>query len=1116
MKLVVSVALREYEPDLFIAQTLYPPLTSAAGPSAQEAIAGLREVLVHELERAHPRMLWRLEAAAKISVRHDQLPIYRSAAHDWSSTGSPRIERLDASCEVHIVIRELPGGLEEVSFPLFGVSTCALPPEAGVAEEDEDGSEASPDQIDVAIGDLVREVRRSDRSLWTHRPNPRDFSVLDLEVVFEPIDLQSISVENLWAPGFEDEMIETEETAGSSPTPTLERVAHSWTDLDEEEAIRRGFKRALQRKATIDELTGLLSGKEPSSVVLVGPSRVGKTTLIKHLAWQKITGNDEERRIWFANPPRLTSADPMVGWQQQCRDIVVELEEAGDILYLGRISEALDAGKYFGSDYNLAQFLKPTLTDRRIRVVAEATVEEWNDVERRDIGFARCFTVIRVEDPRDEIAVEIVQEATRKNAERLGIDMSKNAARRAWSLQKRFSTEGSPVGRTIDFVARTLRQAANHYQKEVSDRDLVMSFCQDTGLPPVMLLDDMRLDIERVKDQLASRVMGQELAVERVADVIGITKAGLASEDRPLGSFLFVGPTGVGKTELARTLAEFLFGSDDRLIRLDMSEYSHGDAYNRLIGAGGEDGDLTGPVRRQPFSVVLLDELEKGHPSVFDLLLQVLGEARLTDVQGRTTRFQNTIIVMTSNLGVDSLRPSIGFDSGDEDVNDVYATHFRREAERFFRPEFLARIDQFIPFHALSLEVVEKIAERELQKVTRREGLLTQDVDLHFADGLIEWLARRGWDEKYGARPLKRVIEQELMWQLSAELARTREEIEEGITRSITAGPANGDIDAPGLHFDTRFVSGDETESAARQTLLKQIDEIANLRRRLQRYTYTNVFTDLEWEVDNFDISSQSAAFWQDPNAAMMATRAEHARRVIEPAQEVMSELAALEDLASEAFYSRTFALSTDLTERVDELQQRVSDLILTVLRAAYDDPDHAALFFVSKTHDDPWRNKLLGWYRQRAERHGWEVKGWSAIDDFESIEMPEDRAFDENRQFWEEDENPTGLVVALEFEGYAVRALMRAEDGLQRMVSSDGNAVVEVMELDEYDGWPFPQSLVDGRPYARVVRTYNFRTNEVLIPGYEPMKFDSDDPWKVIEPTVEDHVWEITEMEWE
>lgn len=1129
MKLVFPVGIRHYPDaheangsDVIIAQTLCDPQVAGTGATADDAMSQLLATLRDILERLHPRTLWGIWPPGRAHVSTRRLPVFRSATYDWFSGASPRLDETDVWMTTHVLITELPGGILRVGLPAFNLTNSVRPsPEEREAffeqfDDDELDDEFWDPQspLDFVLNEMIAEIREHSHALMLHRPIPAQFDVLEAEIEFEPLALTRVHPESLWSEGFEDEQFEKEAGTDEFTTPNLEKVAQCWSTLSREDANLRGIHTVFERHEPLDELRSLLMAPKPAVVVIVGPSRVGKTALVKHLAYEHILQERPRHKIWFSDAPRMVSTDPMAaGWQQQCREIVAEIAETDAILFMGRLIETLDAGKYVGSDYNLAQFLKPTLQDHRIRVVAEATIEEWNEVERRDIGFARCFTVIRLQDPPDDAAFEIVNQAAQRLGSRLKITIEPEAVTRAWGLQKRFATEGSPVGRTLDFMSRTLRQASNLLLKQIDVAHVVQSFCRDTGLATLLLDDNRQLDIQEVIDKLSERVMGQEDAVKRVADVVGITKAGLASDDRPLGSFLFVGPTGVGKTELARALAGFLFGSADRLVRLDMSEYSHADAYARLVGEGRDDGELTGPVRRQPFCVVLLDELEKAHPNVFDLLLQVLGEARLTDVNGRTTRFQNTIIVMTSNLGVETLRPAIGFEQSDDETS--YAAHFRKEAERFFRPEFLARIDQFIPFMPLRAQTVERIARREIAAISNRDGIRAQDIDLVIEPKIVSWIAKRGVSEKYGARPLKRVLDQQLVWKLAESLANNRPGPNE--SRFVNVTLTSDDLDTASLKFDVRTVAGDATVSSARQTLLREIDEIAELRRRLQNYTFTNVFSDLEWEVSHFDSSSLSPNFWTDPNAADHAARADRARKVVDPINETTSELAALEDLANEAFHARTFALSADLTARITELTHRVDAIVLDLLRCSYEDPDHVVVFLVTRQPVDPWRSRLIDWYKRRCDDRGWTYKFFRPVPDYEDLPKPPDTAFDEERLFWEETHTPSGAwVIAMEIEGFAARPLMRAEDGQQRMMSSDGNAMVDVHILDSFDGWPFPDVIEQGRATAGVVRTYNFRTNEITIPEYPAVKLNADDPWRTLEPIITEIVWDLTEGDWD
>ncbi len=1105
MKLTIPVGLRRYGDSLYIAQTLDPPSVSGAGPDAESALAELRSATREALSRTHPRVFRLVGGRNAPSLTRDEVGFWRTASYTWEGDGPARVTRTTITAPFDTIERRHTETLHQLHLPLYHVWT-AFDPTAEVLDADDD-EDPPADAREQALRDLVASLRPHDRNVAFHRPIPDSFELIEMEVEFEPLDLQTVDLENLWMPSFSEEELESGDDA--PPTPMLEKLAQCWSDLEPSDRERQAIEPAFGRRDLIEPLVELLEGPQPAAIVVVGPSRVGKTALVHHCAHRAASGATE-RSFWFANAPRLVASEPFgPGWQEQARVAFAELEDVDGVLFMGRIIEALDAGKHVGSDYNLAQFMKPLLSDRRLRIVAEATSDEWAAVERRDVGFARAFTVIRVEDPPDSEAFEIVQKAVARRSDKESVEVAPDAIERAWHLQKRFATEGSPHGRTIDFVGRSIRHAANHFSERITEEAIVEAFCDDTGLPPVLLLDDRMLDIEQVRDKLSSRVMGQSLAVERVADVVGITKAGLASPDRPLGTFLFVGPTGVGKTELARALATYLFGSENRLIRIDMSEYSHGDAHSRLIGEGREDGDLTGPVRRQPFSVVLLDEIEKAHPGVYDLLLQVLGEARLTDVNGKVTRFQNTIVIMTSNLGVETMKPAIGFGGGDG--TNSYEHHFRREAERFFRPEFLARIDQFIPFQPLGQEIVEQVAHRELKLVLERDGLMSQDVEVELDERVAAWLAAVGTDERYGARPLKRAIEQRLVWPMARALADSRNAVEPGAVRAVSISAPESAEDDLIVKISSRSRGG---EASARRRLLDQIEAISNLRRRLHHYLFTATFGDLEWEVENFDLSSRSSQFWEDPNAAQIAQRAEMARRVVEPADAVSSELAVLEDLASEAYHTRSFALATDLTERLEELEKRVGSLIMEVLRAAYEEPDSTAVFIVNRGNDERWVKRLAQWIRQRCVDRGWSSTFWVPTD----AEVPEEvaSAYDDDQFYWERVAEPKGPMIALQIEGEAVRPLFRAETGIHRVVAHEGNTMMYVSALDEFSGWPFPWEFQRTQLSSSVSRVWNLRTGQVQFGNSESFKLHPDAPYRALEPTLEDLAWEITEEDWE
>jgi ATP-dependent Clp protease ATP-binding subunit ClpC len=309
----------------------------------------------------------------------------------------------------------------------------------------------------------------------------------------------------------------------------------------------------------------------------------------------------------------------------------------------------------------------------------------------------------------------------------------------------------------------------------VTTENIAEVVSRQTGIPVSSLTEEEKDRLLGLEEHLHQRVVGQDEAVRVVSDAVLRSRAGLASPDRPIGSFLFLGPTGVGKTELARALAEALFGSEDRMVRLDMSEYQERHTVSRLIGAppgyvGHEEaGQLTEVVRRHPYSLLLLDEIEKAHPDVFNILLQVLDDGRLTDSQGRTVDFSNAVIVMTSNLGSEAISrggTGIGFGSGDGQADDEARTErILRPLRQQFRPEFLNRIDEIVVFRQLTTEQLKSITNLMLDKTRRM--LNAQGVEVEFTDAAVDWLSERGYQPEYGARPLRRTIQREVDNQLS-------------------------------------------------------------------------------------------------------------------------------------------------------------------------------------------------------------------------------------------------------------------------------------------------------------------------------------------------------------
>jgi ATP-dependent Clp protease ATP-binding subunit ClpB len=348
-----------------------------------------------------------------------------------------------------------------------------------------------------------------------------------------------------------------------------------------------------------------------------------------------------------------------------------------------------------------------------------------------------------------------------------------------------------------------LQKTQKMLKEEVDEEDVAEVVSKWTGIPVSKMLEGDVEKLIHMEERLRQRVVGQDEAIVAVSNAVRRARAGLQDPNRPIGSFIFMGPTGVGKTELARALAEFLFDDEQAMVRIDMSEFMEKHSVARLIGAPpgyvgyDEGGYLTEAVRRRPYSIVLLDEIEKAHAEVFNILLQILDDGRLTDGHGRTVGFKNTVIIMTSNIGSQWI-----VDLGEKDYEEMQRRVMDAVRQQF-KPEFLNRIDELIIFHGLGLEQIKAIVDIQLKRLEQR--LLEKQIHLKMSDKAKEWLAEKGFDPAYGARPLKRVIQKEIQDQLALKLLEGK--FKEGDTISADVDSKKG-----GLVFKSGAASGRKEE----------------------------------------------------------------------------------------------------------------------------------------------------------------------------------------------------------------------------------------------------------------------------------------------------------------
>lgn len=526
------------------------------------------------------------------------------------------------------------------------------------------------------------------------------------------------------------------------------------------------LERSIGREKELEELTDLLEAKDKRPVVIIGNRQVGKTNLINEYVFKRAKRRTKESLVWLISPQRLISGMSFVGqWENRLTAILQEAKKKEHLLYFDDLLGLFLAGVSASSDLNVGQVLKPYLESRDIRVIGEITPETWRILKEKDRSFAEMFHVFRLEETKEDETFKILLSVRRELEHKFNCQFELDALPTALDLQRRYNRESSFPGKVASF----LQQIGNKFQKAKITRDnILQEFEAKSGMRVAFLDDRTKLERNDIIKVISEGVIGQKNAVEAAADVISIAKSRLNDTSRPIASFLFLGATGVGKTEATKQIAKYLYGSEEKLLRFDMNEFVSPFDVARLVGTFDQpDGLLTSAIRRQPFSVVLLDEIEKANADVFNLLLQVLGDGRLTDAHGRTADFSNAIIILTSNLGSREANVKLGF----RETNDSNASIYHQTAEKFFRPEFFNRLDRIIPFENLSREDVERIARIQLQKVFAREGFSRRNCRLELEPSAIQKIVDEGYHPELGARALKRAIERNLTQPIAARLA---------------------------------------------------------------------------------------------------------------------------------------------------------------------------------------------------------------------------------------------------------------------------------------------------------------------------------------------------------
>src|ERR687889_56704 len=516
-------------------------------------------------------------------------------------------------------------------------------------------------------------------------------------------------------------------------------------------------------------------------------------------------------------------------FEERLKKVMKEITQRGDIiLFIDELHNLVGAGAAEGA-IDAASILKPALARGELQTIGATTLDEYRKYLERDSALERRFQQIRVDQPSTEDTVQILRGLRDRYEQHHRVGITDEALAAAAELADRYISDRFLPDKAIDLIdeaasrariksmtappvyrdleeeiettrrdkeaaieAQEFEKAANLRDKErqltnkkrdleeqwrsgesgerpeIGEEEIADIVSMWTGIPVVKLTEAETQKLMRMEEEIHKRMIGQDAAIEAVSKAIRRSRAGLKDPKRPTGSFIFLGPSGVGKTELGRTLAEFLFGDEDAMVRIAMSEYMEKHSVSRLVGSPpgyigyDEGGQLTEALRRKPYSVLLLDEIEKAHPDVFNILLQILEDGRLTDSQGRTVDFRHAIVIMTSNIGASEIARNtpLGFSVGDEEHGMTYDDMKNRvmgELKKVFRPEFLNRIDDVIVFHKLQKEEIKQIVDLLLLRI--RGSLAERELQLELSEGAEDFLVEKGWDPSMGARPLRRAIQ---------------------------------------------------------------------------------------------------------------------------------------------------------------------------------------------------------------------------------------------------------------------------------------------------------------------------------------------------------------------
>lgn len=853
--------------------------------------------------------------------------------------------------------------------------------------------------------------------------------------------------------------VQLAESTGSHPESILEEMASRL----EPAAMPLAYKLEEQ----VESLAGALE-TPGRGVLLCGPAGCGKTASFLELVRRSQELQLGRTRFWETSGARLLAGAEGFGmWQDRCRKMIVEAAKTRAVVHLGNLAHLVQAGRSESCPEGVAGFLRPAIARGQLTAICEATPSEWQRLEEEQPSLCEAFARVEFRRPSSEESVELLlQTAWTRSSHPELVNLA--AVERLDYLFRRFAWHSPYPQLPLRFLEQLLSQ---NKTLELSE-EVNQEFSRYSGMPLCLLSEQEAFSRDQVLEYFSARVLGQSRAVESVVDALIKVRSGLARMGRPIASLLLVGPTGVGKTEMARALAEFIFGDRRRLTRFDMSEYSDAWSLSRLVAGNEGRGRLTSAVRAHPFSVLLFDEVEKADPGFFDLLLGLLGEARLSDRHG-TVDFSNTVVLMTSNLGAEGFTTTqLGFRNPERDPEQ----HFIDAVRSALRPELFNRLDQVIGFLPLEFETVRRVATLELDRIRRRDGLTSRRATLELEPEYLDELAHQGTVAERGARELQRVFRSKVVAELAAHLvARPQPEGHHFI------------LGRSGLSVEKR------RNRTARLGTLDALEEATEARRRLSSLLASPAQLELENEIASLkrlqdrDVGDEETVRWlrRLPRLELLHSRLlESHQQACELERDWLRTL----DNPEQAPDSSRAAMLTELAQ-----------LLLTELYSLqFETPDFCLLAAFSRQNSV--LQQVLELYSTLAVRFGLEL-------DAQAV----DRGHGKQRgsSFWNgrewcsqtqgklrrypisrEQQLPREVVgLLLCFDGSHAFPLLEGEHGLHRWRLDDDEHLcwVEASER-ELDRYRPPEELLQQRKWSGPRgRTYTPRQSQVQEPGRDP-----------------------------